>query len=307
MKFDGLLVSALLLSLSTASAQEGGNFFPLQQGNLWEHLYYDDASGYNTLKTRVVVDSTLPSGERYVRTEREHINPPSPVFCWPDDLVADTLGNIYATGCAVFDIRLYKLDANPGEIWIVDDLGGYYEIAQVESVFQDTLFGIPTMVKQIGYFGTADTSDPSLWLHRYDEFLADGFGTVFRGGGDLGYFLFSLNAAVINGIQYGDTTVVVSVGDEPDHAVAAAPLLISNYPNPFNSSTTIRFSIPRSGEVSLKIFNLLGEEVATLVLGDREAGTHAVQWDASGQPSGVYFYRLESGSFLQSKKLLLIR
>jgi hypothetical protein len=83
--------------------------------------------------------------------------------------------------------------------------------------------------------------------------------------------------------------------------------LFQNYPNPFNPSTTIRFLIPRSAEVSLKIFNLLGEEVATLISGHRDAGTHSVQWDAAGLPSGVYFYRLQAGEFVETRKLVLLR
>ncbi len=89
--------------------------------------------------------------------------------------------------------------------------------------------------------------------------------------------------------------------------VPAAPRLIQNYPNPFNPSTTIRFSIPRAGEVSLKIFNLLGEEVATLVSEDMDAGTYKIHWDATGQPSGVYFYRLLTNDFVQTRKLVLLR
>jgi hypothetical protein len=57
----------------------------------------------------------------------------------------------------------------------------------------------------------------------------------------------------------------------------------------------------------LKIFNLLGEEVASLASGEMGAGTHAIQWDATGQPSGVYFYRLQAGGFTETKKLLLLR
>lgn len=84
-------------------------------------------------------------------------------------------------------------------------------------------------------------------------------------------------------------------------------VLLQNYPNPFNPTTTIRFSIPKAGDVSLKIFNLLGEEVATLTSGHREVGTHTVEWDATKQPSGVYFYRLQAGEFTETRKLVLLR
>jgi parallel beta-helix repeat protein len=83
--------------------------------------------------------------------------------------------------------------------------------------------------------------------------------------------------------------------------------LSQNYPNPFNPSTTIEFALPKSAFVTLKVYNLLGEEVATLIAEQRSAGIHKLKWDASGLASGVYLYRLEAGSFTQTKKLILIR
>lgn len=79
------------------------------------------------------------------------------------------------------------------------------------------------------------------------------------------------------------------------------------FPNPFNPSTSIRFSLPRAGEVSLSIYDLLGEKVTVLVSGYQNAGTHTVQWNATGRPSGVYFYRLNTGEFVETKKLILVR
>lgn len=83
--------------------------------------------------------------------------------------------------------------------------------------------------------------------------------------------------------------------------------LIQNYPNPFNPSTNISFSLPSSGEVSLKVYNLLGQEVAALVNGRMTSGTHTVTLDASQLSSGMYIYRLQAGSFVQTKKMLLIK
>jgi flagellar hook assembly protein FlgD len=83
--------------------------------------------------------------------------------------------------------------------------------------------------------------------------------------------------------------------------------LQQNFPNPFNPSTTIQFSLPKNGHASLQICNLLGEEVATLVSGDLQAGQHSIRWDATGKPSGVYFYRLQAGQFTETKKLVLLR
>jgi hypothetical protein len=83
--------------------------------------------------------------------------------------------------------------------------------------------------------------------------------------------------------------------------------LFQNYPNPFNPSTTIEFALPKAAFVTLKVYNLLGEEVATLIAEQRSAGIHKICWNARGLASGVYLYRLEAGNFLQVKKLLLIR
>ena len=80
-----------------------------------------------------------------------------------------------------------------------------------------------------------------------------------------------------------------------------------NYPNPFNPSTTINFQIPEKKHVSLKIYNIQGTLVTTLVDGEMEAGYYNIKWNASGYATGVYFYRLTSGSFASVKRLLLLK
>lgn len=83
--------------------------------------------------------------------------------------------------------------------------------------------------------------------------------------------------------------------------------LQQNYPNPFNPSTNIEFSLPRSSFVSLKIYNLLGAEVATLLQAHKPAGGHTVNFDASALASGLYYYSLTAGDFRQTRKMLLLR
>lgn len=80
-----------------------------------------------------------------------------------------------------------------------------------------------------------------------------------------------------------------------------------NYPNPFNPSTTIRYGLPHRSTVQLSVFNTLGQQIATLVQGEREAGYHEVQFDGSGLSSGVYFYRLTAGDYVATKKLLILK
>lgn len=83
--------------------------------------------------------------------------------------------------------------------------------------------------------------------------------------------------------------------------------LMQNYPNPFNPSTTIEFTLPIFGWVTLKVYSVLGEEVATLVSEKLHSGRYRYNWNARNIPSGVYFYRLQAGDFTNSRKMLLTR
>ncbi len=83
--------------------------------------------------------------------------------------------------------------------------------------------------------------------------------------------------------------------------------LRQNYPNPFNPSTAISYSILKSGLVTLRIYDILGKEVATLFNGQKTPGNYAVNFNASNLSSGIYFYILESGSFISTKKMVMLK
>jgi len=80
-----------------------------------------------------------------------------------------------------------------------------------------------------------------------------------------------------------------------------------NYPNPFNPSTTIDFAIPTQSNVKLTIYNVIGEKVAELVNRELTAGYHSINFNASNLVSGIYFYRLQSNDFAETKKLVLLK
>jgi hypothetical protein len=90
------------------------------------------------------------------------------------------------------------------------------------------------------------------------------------------------------------------------HDNSATFMLHDVYPNPFNSSVTIRFSLPQREHVTLKLFDALGREVATILDAEKTVEEHRLIFNASNLPSGVYFYRLQSGDFVKTKKLLLL-
>lgn len=107
----------------------------------------------------------------------------------------------------------------------------------------------------------------------------------------------------IDGTDSGPNKVVEIIGGKIPHAYT----LDQNYPNPFNPATTIRFSVPVQGLTTLKVYDILGKEMATLINGDQKSGHYEVTFDASRLSSGLYFYQLKSGSFVQTKKMMLVK
>ncbi len=108
-------------------------------------------------------------------------------------------------------------------------------------------------------------------------------------------------------VHYSDAVqvdVVTGVDEQPVPTVFA---LDQNYPNPFNPSTVISYSLPVEARVKLEVFSTLGELVATLVDETKSAGYYSERFDATGLPSGVYFYRIQAADHADSKKLLLLR
>jgi 1,4-alpha-glucan branching enzyme len=100
---------------------------------------------------------------------------------------------------------------------------------------------------------------------------------------------------------------VVTSNEEASSKLPVRHQLYANYPNPFNPTTTIQFDLPRTEMVRLEVFDVLGRQVATLVNGVRNAGSHQVQFNAQGLSSGLYLIRMQSGSFVQIQKAMLIK
>jgi hypothetical protein len=115
---------------------------------------------------------------------------------------------------------------------------------------------------------------------------------------------FQLSGGFLFDGMFGSPVVTVENQEE----VPLTYGLSQNYPNPFNPSTNIRFEVPVKSQVTLKVYNVLGQEVRTLINDEeRTAGRYEVRFDAAGLSSGVYFYRLHAGDFMATKKLLLVR
>lgn len=181
-------------------------------------------------------------------------------------------------------------------------------------------------VTMIDWYAGYDTVDSDLW-----NWITSGIiDTAFDSGGDGSVNFFSQNAV---NIPVGDSTtfwVGIAVGENEAAMVANMNLaqqkyglitsvetisnsipdgfaLEQNYPNPFNPETSIRFLISNREFVSLTVFNSLGEEIASFLNKELEAGTYDLKFDGTGLTSGVYFYTITAGNFVQTKKMILMR
>lgn len=109
-------------------------------------------------------------------------------------------------------------------------------------------------------------------------------------------------------IDIEDVTITKAIGTNVEElSIPQKYSLLQNYPNPFNPTTTISFTMPKSGYVNLSVYNSLGEKVSTLISKEMSAGYHSILLDASNLNSGVYFYKLETENYVGVKKMLLIK
>ncbi|MBC8043614.1 MAG: T9SS type A sorting domain-containing protein [Rhizobacter sp.] len=164
-----------------------------------------------------------------------------------------------------------------------------------------------------------DEADSTLKSSAYTSFAPrikadNSVNAAFAGANAQGWWRLKINddAGGDSGRVYAwgvqiNNAATLDVGSEPTAGVPGKFELQQNYPNPFNPSTMIRFSLARPEQVSLKVYDVLGREVQTLLNEKRAAGTYTVPFNASRLASGVYFYRLRAGNFIESKKMMLVK
>ena len=262
--------------VTTNNDPDSSGQFPLQMGNLWQ-LW--DENFNDLLESEVVGDTTFPNGETYTIVDGFGAGFGRYVRQEGSRVLAYSTED--STEQSIYDFAADVGDTISGSEWT-----GFIVLEDKHPVF---FYGRTLTEWTFGICCLA-------WVSLIDSIGLS--GVAFEPG----IQIYTFQGAIVNGVQYGTITDIVGNQTSPSMFQ-----LHQNYPNPFNPSTMISFSLPRSGDVSLKIFNLLGEEVATLVSGQMDAGIHTVQWDATGQPSGVYFYRLHSGDYEETRKLVLLR
>jgi hypothetical protein len=289
--------------MDTASAK----YLPLAVGNIYVYLIEDlpFPTISSKMKTKITQDSVI-GGKRYFYIS----NPPIIGNNW---IRYDSL-----TGCAV------AYSTNGGcfpftNDKIIDSLAAKFDNQSTGCIFSFYQLRRCVDTSNIILFGAYPTKKKGF----YHDGLLVGGATYVRNFGlyrcyatELGYgTLYTLQGCVLNGVVYGDTTLT---GISNNNTKLPGKYSLSqNYPNPFNPTTKIRFAIPAplsfpnapigNPGVMLKIYDINGREIQTLVNEKLNPGTYEVTFDGSNYASGIYFYRLTTDDFSDTKKLILLK
>jgi len=275
-------------------------YFPLHTGDFHQFIYQSGCNGDETgeyssyHEEQVLGDTLLPTGYKYKIIISNMPNEPEEYFLRIDTVTA----NVYRFEDypAPQDVLIDSLRAKIGDSFVIE---GWIK---TDCIGIDTLtvLGITTIVKHFreNYVFGAEYS------------LAFGLGRIqlltYQDDCQypvLDYIYRNLVYANINGRNYG--TYVNAI--KQSEAVPNNFILGQNYPNPFNPNTTIEFTVPQSGYVSLQIFNSLGQKIAVLISKELLPGKYKINWNAKGFSSGIYFYQLRAENYMQTKKLILLK
>jgi len=158
----------------------------------------------------------------------------------------------------------------------------------------------------------ADFSSPKQWNSGSSSDVDFEFVlqfTISDGPGPFPYRCLNHPTIMIDTIF---VTVATDINDELPQELPNSYSISQNYPNPFNLSTAIRYTLPTRSQVTISIYNVMGQKVNTIVEGSKSVGSHIVFWDGTDKTgkvvsSGVYFYRIHAGDFVESKRMMLIK
>ena len=280
----------VVLAASTALTNTllSQTYYPLKVGNRWDYLHsISNNPARYPYSIKVIGDSTFSNGKTYFVFDREDLSRGRFVR-------TDSLGVYYYNTRDSSEALLYKFNAAVNDSWparfdVIDRI-------KLVSTGTQRLFGEEAPVRTYlsdGLVGSTIT-------------LAEGYGPIYYSSSlespDGSYVEMQLQGGIISDTLFGQ--LLVSVNPRP--TLPAHFRMLQNYPNPFNPSTTISYAVPRTANVSLRIFNMLSQQVALLVNERREAGNYQSTWNAN-VPSDIYFYRLQAGEYVETKKMVLIR
>ena len=282
-----LFIAILLIQISTIAQ----DFYPLEIGNRWDYERTFHIWGYppeiDTFSVEVMDDSLFANGKTYYVLNRwdltggRYVRADSDFVYYYDENDAE-------------EDTLYRLNAQPGEEWFLQF--GVISFIRLDSIAISQIFTFLTILHYyrldgliLGYITLSDKFGP-VNFHSPGEPP----GTSSTG--------IRIIGCMIDSTEYGEP-----VSADIDKPIPCKLKLSQNYPNPFNPTTKIKYEIPGRSFVVLKIFDVLGNDIITLVNEEKLVGSYEVEFSASSLPSGVYFYQLHAGNFIETKKMVLLR
>jgi Secretion system C-terminal sorting domain len=263
------------------------DYFPLEVGNLWTYeIFHNDVS--DGLQNYIVThDSIFPNGKKYYEINRIDATQLNYVRVDSDFIY---FYNIYDS----LEVAAYKLKAGLNETWdanisifMIIIFGG----SQKEMLFNDSTFvnnygldGLSTgemrISRKYGPIYSVDYGDPGV-----------PFKTAFKK---------ILKGCIISGKKYGTTVgIKENLFQQPDY------ILLSNYPNPFNPTTTIKYYLPESDFIQLNVYNTIGQKIKTLFSGYKSSGYYITKFNGSNLASGLYIVLLETSETIKTCKIIL--
>jgi hypothetical protein len=311
-----IIITVTALNYSFAQDPDPNRFFPHSVGNIWEY----DQGWYNSDKLMLPnsIESKLDLNKvkEIVRYEilRDSIGNNGQIYLFYGVGIFDPLWSIDTSASIVYYLpnrsnqQYYKLKSDTGSSWMVvyedSSSGRKGRRALVTDRYPSFVFGIPTEFIEIEYYelNWGDTVINQYSTKIKTETLASGFGLLLSFYEEPGSFNRLLQGCVIDGDTFG---IISSFNDEiklPEDFYIS-----QNYPNPFNPITKIKYSIPQPSFVVLKVYDILGNEIETLVSEEKLLGVYEVEFNASNLSSGIYFYQLKAGDFISTKKLVLLK
>lgn len=286
------LFQLVIILSSMLYAQEP---YPLQVGNSWATRDYFFRPDY---KLTVIDSCVIINNSEYFKIQSLNAGIPITEFIYYSRLRED--GYYISFDSVNFFERIYfKENPQMGDYWYNEYPGGYRNHYTVIDTGYYLIFGRSTKTFLVFVTDSMLSDDEHYWSEDFG-LLQYTVEDPFAGN------LYWLSGCVINGIVYGDTSltpVSVSEADPPLQEF----LLRQNYPNPFNPITNISFYLPQKLWVKLKVFNVLGNEITQLLNEEMESGNNQVVFSGSGLSSGIYFYKLIAGDYVETKKMILIR
>ena len=288
------------------------DYFPMHVGDRWEYQSAGDIQGSFVLNLmKVNGDTVMPNGKSYRIfgwSEIYPVNQPEyNLFRRLDDSMRIREYRGMVSSCLDSgDIVLYDLRVKDSTLWpVCQDVTPWHYRALVltdTEYYSGINLTLETKHFTYAYIDTIQ-HDTTWWpITSSMDYLARGIGLA-RSWGE--FQQPTLTGAFINGIQYG---VLSAVGDYQTRLTLPAKTQLSqNYPNPFNPTTIIHYDLPKTVHVRLTISDVLGREMATLVNELQQPGSKSVEFNSTALPSGVYFYRIVAGDFIQTKKMVLMK